>query len=750
MRWIPLGALLILLILASCAQGPKLQVDIETESLSLSSGKAPIVVRNVATNLAVLDWSIETEADWINFSHSSGKLDPGGLQEVTLSLKPNVTIGDYNDTVTVTGVDVLPVEIPVEAIVAGCANLSTQNGAPTTNLSAQMLELYDPQAAYVPGEVLIQYKNNVKGQQLQTLSTNLAKRYNYRVVRSGDVNMPDVVAIEGDVEAAANLIAKDPNIAYAQPNYYLKRMSVNDPYYDQQWYISDYGLPAAWETIDLAKQRSQAPVVVAVIDSGVQTDHEDLFENVLSGCDIFNSDSNPNSVEDDHGTHVAGIIASTSNNSKGLTGVVKDANVAILPVKVFDDTGSIATSEKAANAIRWSAGLFVPGFNSNPTPADILNLSLGRAGNDPVLNAAIADVVAAGKLVFAASGNLGKSNGIYTPSNAPDAIAVGSIDSNLERSSFSNYDSTGAKTVKLMAPGGTLVSGKPSLCQNTRNPYYIASTLPGNSYGCLSGTSMATPYVAGVAALVWAQNRNWTAQQVQDRLFNTTYKDPSWDSNEYGLGIVCADAALGLATNCGGLGTTTSPNSPTNPTNPTSPTDPTDPTEPTDPTDPTEPTEPTDSTDPTEPTDPTDSADPTEPTDPTDPTGTTEPSPTTSANQCIGDMVWNDANQDGIFDTGELGIANVSLELYKEVGTPDGIINGQDSLVETLVTDADGKYNFCNLEAHPTYYIIKMTSSTGEVGGPLEGATLTASPSVSIALSAEQARADIDFGYSLP
>ncbi len=742
----PFATLLCLLALASCVEGPKLQVDIETESISLSSGSAPIVVRNVSTSLAVLEWSIETEADWVEVSHRAGKLDPGQLQEVTLSLKPNITIGNYSDTITVTGVDVLPVNVPVEAIVAGCANLATQGplADPIENLSTQMLDIFNPQDEYVPGEVLVRYKDDglssVKGTQLQTLSTELSQRYNFRTLRSGDMIGPDVVSVQGDVETAAELISQDPNVAYAQPNYYLKRLQVNDPFYDQQWYLSDYGVPAAWGQIDIAKQRGQAPVVVAVIDSGVQTDHEDLFENVLSGCDIFDSDSNPNSVEDVHGTHVAGIVAAMSNNSTGVSGVVGEANVAILPVKVFDDTGNIATSEKAANAIRWSGGLFVPGFNSNPTPADILNLSLGRAGNDPVLNAAIADVVAAGKIVFAASGNLGKSNGIYTPSNAPDAIAVGSIDSNLERSSFSNYDSTGTKTVKLMAPGGTLVSGKPSLCANTRNPYYIASTLPGNAYGCLSGTSMATPYVAGVAALVWAQNRNWTAQQVQDRLFETAYRRSDWDTNEYGLGLVCADAALGLSTSCGQLGTTTSPTSPTNPTNPTTPTEPISPTNP----------EPTSPADPADPADPIDPNNPTDPSSPTDPTSPTDPEPVTSPNQCIGDMVWNDTNQDGVFDAGESGIANVSLQLYKELGTADGIITGQDTLVETVLTDAEGKYNFCNLEANPIYYVVKMNSSAGEAGGPLEGGTLTASPSVSITLGSEQKREDIDFGYALP
>ncbi len=701
MRWIPFGALLLLLILASCVEGPKLQVDIETESVNLSTGQAPIVVRNVATNLAVLDWSIETEAEWIDFSHQSGQLNPGELQEVTLSLKPNVSIGDYKDVIAITGVDVLPVNVPVEAVVAGCANLSTLRN-PVDNLSTQMLNLYDSEAAYVPGEVLIRYKNTIaKGTQLRSVSTDLAKRYNFRTLRSGEMIAPDVVAVEGDVEEAAARIAQDPSVAYAQPNYYLKRQSVNDPFYDQQWYISDFGLPEAWETIDLAKQRGQASVVVAVIDSGVQVNHEDLFENVLSGCDIFDSDSNPNSIEDAHGTHVAGIISAMSNNAKGVTGVVRDANVAILPVKVFDDTGNIATSEKAANAIRWSAGLFVPGFNPNPTPADILNLSLGRAGNDPALNAAIADVVAAGKLVFAASGNLGKSNGIYTPANAPDAIAVGSIDSDLDRSSFSNYDSTGTKTVKLMAPGGTLTTGKPALCADTRNPYYIASTLPGNSYGCLSGTSMATPYVAGVAALVWAQNRNWTAKQVEERLFSTTYKDPSWNSNEFGLGLVCADAALGLSTTCGNVGTTASTTAPTNPTSPTSP---------------------------------------------TDPVVVANTSPT----QCIGDLVWNDTNQDRNFDADESGISGVSIELYKENGTADGIIDAGDSLVATEITDVNGNYNFCNLEANPTYYVVKMKTSPNDSAGPLAGAILTAAPNVSITLPEEEAREDIDFGYSLP
>ena len=127
------------------------------------------------------------------------------------------------------------------------------------------------------------------------------------------------------------------------------------------------------------------------------------------------------------------------------------------------------------------------------------------------------------------------------PASSPTAVAVGSVNSNFERSSFSLFNALGGPTVDLMAPGGFhLQSGDA-----------IYSTQLGGGYSYLAGTSMATPYVAGVAALIWSHEPTLDASAVGERLRATAYAAPTWNANEYGAGVVCADRAVGLATQCG-------------------------------------------------------------------------------------------------------------------------------------------------------------------------------------------------------
>src|SRR5690606_35505872 len=146
-------------------------------------------------------------------------------------------------------------------------------------------------------------------------------------------------------------------------------------------------------------------------------------------------------------------------------------------------------------AIRWSAGLVVPGIASNPHPADVINLSLGVAGSYPALDAVAVDAWNAGSLLVAAAGNhtgAMPDPGVLSPANSPCVIAVGSVDSDYDASTFSNR----GPQIELVAPGGF----------NNTGCLKVVSTLPPPAtHGCMSGTSMAAPFVAGVAALVIGQ-----------------------------------------------------------------------------------------------------------------------------------------------------------------------------------------------------------------------------------------------------
>ena len=140
-------------------------------------------------------------------------------------------------------------------------------------------------------------------------------------------------------------------------------------------------------------------------------------------------------------------------------------------------------------------------------------------------------------VLFASAGNNGVT-GVQSPANAPDVIAVGSVNSSRQRSAFS---ATGPE-LDLMAPGGI----GPASCGS------VPSTFPNSTYACLQGTSMASPFAAGVAALLLGQDPTLTPTEIKVQLTSTALFDAGFmTENEYGSGIVCADAALGLATQCG-------------------------------------------------------------------------------------------------------------------------------------------------------------------------------------------------------
>ncbi|ADI15282.1 S8 family serine peptidase [Truepera radiovictrix] len=438
-----------------------------------------------------------------------------------------------------------------------------------------------PDAAFVPGRLLVRYRDGDQGDlgrapigrglgqppltaqaRLQGLARDVQRDYGLQPLAGAgapQVGVPDLVAVpEGaDVLELAERLSADPRVAYAEPDYYLYPLGLtsaalpNDPLLHEQWHLLDFGLPQAW-----ALETGKSDIVLAVLDSGVDLAHEDLAGRILPGCDVYNEDNDPSpgspaqlGANQRHGTHVAGIALASGDNGVGVAGVAY-TGVRLLPVKVFDDSGRdtqrTATSV-VARAIRWSAGLSVEGMNRNPNPAHIINLSLGGRGTVQTLNDAVADARRAGTLVIAASGNSESDDAIYAPANAPGAIAVGSVDQSGRRSYFSNYSRAG-RSVDLMAPGG-MGNNACGAIFSTLSPAYEGATE--SAYGCEQGTSMAAPFVAGVAALVWSQNPELSRAEVEARLLSSTLFTDEMNPAEYGAGILCADRALGADTLCG-------------------------------------------------------------------------------------------------------------------------------------------------------------------------------------------------------
>lgn len=311
-----------------------------------------------------------------------------------------------------------------------------------------------------------------------------------------------------NTDKAIEKIDKDPNVEYVEPNY-LRKASVtpNDYYYSLQWGLEKIKAPSGWNY----ETGGSNQVIIAVVDTGVDLNHPDLSAKIVAGKDIVNDD---NTAQDDHGhgTHVAGIAAASTNNSLGVAGVSWQAK--IMPIKVLDSDGS-GYDSWVAQGIREAVD----------RGADIINMSLGGAGYSETLRSATDYAYANNVLVVAAAGNSGDSTMLY-PAGNPNVMGVGATNKSDTRAEFSTYNSS----VDISAPGDTIAS----------TYWYYGSHV----YAYLSGTSMATPYVAGLAALVKSKWPSYSASQVAGRIMD--FSDdlgPYGRDNYYGHGrINVADA----------------------------------------------------------------------------------------------------------------------------------------------------------------------------------------------------------------
>lgn len=255
------------------------------------------------------------------------------------------------------------------------------------------------------------------------------------------------------------------NIKFKLPKYEIEEILQLSSEQQMGWSISAFNIPDVWSVTDGEGSR------VAVLDSGCDLDHPDLADNLLPGINFLNLNKSPQD-DNSHGTHSTGIIVA-ENNDIGMIGVAPKAKV--MPVKILDNKGS-GDMENVVKGIRWAVD----------NGADIISMSLGCPRPIQNVRKAIQYAESKGIPVFCAAGNAGKTSELFYPANYKETIAVGSIDSNLMRSSFSN---TG-ENLDFMAPGGK-----------------IFSTIPDNWYGYMSGTSMACPFVTGIAALCLSYQR---------------------------------------------------------------------------------------------------------------------------------------------------------------------------------------------------------------------------------------------------
>ncbi|MFM0339535.1 S8 family serine peptidase [Paraburkholderia fungorum] len=303
-----------------------------------------------------------------------------------------------------------------------------------------------------------------------------------------------------EAKAFMRAIASDPNVEYVEPDTEMSTTMVpNDPEYFRQWSLTSNQTPkntapgiraeGAW---DVANGSGS---VIAVIDNGV-TSHSDLNANILPGYDFTAKDrggngTNPGLTTETcavqwHGTHVAGIAAALTNNGSGIAGVSPAAK--IVPVRVLNACGKGYTSD-IADGIVWAAGGSLSGVSRNAYPAKVINVSLGGGGVcETTLQDAIDYATGQGAVVVAAAGNDGNSATNFSPANCRNVINVGGSNRYGARWLSSDY----GPTVDIAAPADSIWS-----------TYNSGTAAPGNeSYAFLAGTSMATPMVSGVVALM--------------------------------------------------------------------------------------------------------------------------------------------------------------------------------------------------------------------------------------------------------
>ncbi len=373
------------------------------------------------------------------------------------------------------------------------------------------------------------------------------------------------------VDAYAADLEADPAVAYVEIDQVLTTQQ-SDPRTDEQWH---YNEPTGGIGLDDALAVSTgAGATVSVIDTGIVS-HPDLNSQVVGGYDFisdtfisrdgngrdddfsdegdWNSDASQCRVSDSswHGSHVAGTVAAVQGNGEGGQGVAPDADIVV--ARALGRCGGF-TSDIAA-AIVWSAGGSVTGLPANPNPADVINMSLGGGGScGSTTQSAIDQARSLGATVVVAAGNSSSDASGFNPANCDGVITVASTNRAGERSFFSNFGSL----VELAAPGGGSGGGVLSTIDSG------ATTPQGPTYAAYQGTSMATPHVAGVAALLIGADAGLTPDEVADAIVSTTRAFPGSCSG-CGSGILDSPDALAAVGGGGGPAPTDPPTEPTDP-----------------------------------------------------------------------------------------------------------------------------------------------------------------------------------------
>ncbi|MDR6980003.1 serine protease [Streptomyces sp. 3330] len=382
-----------------------------------------------------------------------------------------------------------------------------------------------------------------------------------------------LVDLGDDVTQAevADVVAQyraDPQVAYVVPDRLNQpKADPNDTEYTKQWDLFEttagMNVPGAWAT------STGTGVTVAVIDTGYVA-HTDLAANIVGGYDFIadtavsvdgdGRDANPADPGDYyaadecgsgvpasnsswHGTHVAGTIAAVTNNNKGVAGIAYGAKIS--PVRVLGKCGGYDSD--IIDAITWASGGTVSGVPANSNVAKVINMSLGGDGAcTSATQSAITAAVNRGTTVVVAAGNESDNVANHSPGNCDNVISVAATNRTGAKASYSNYGSL----VDISAPGGQTSTGTANGILSTLNSG--TRTPSSESYAYYQGTSMATPHIAGLVALVKSANSALTPAQIETAIKNNARALPGACSGGCGAGLADATRTVQAVSGSGG------------------------------------------------------------------------------------------------------------------------------------------------------------------------------------------------------
>jgi subtilisin family serine protease len=397
--------------------------------------------------------------------------------------------------------------LPAPAFAAAAAGSS--ESAPLVQAFAEAEEA----GACVEGELLVIFKENVGEPEAE----NAVEAVDGEILDIADIPGEEALAAlvelpeDATPSEAAETLSQDPTVDFVQPNYIYEladgeeiapAFSSDDTYAPNSWHLDGIGVAAAWDT--LAAIGSKPRVRVAVLDNNAYMAHEDLAANMRadlardfsSGLELAPRGSDYEA----HATHVSGIIGAAANNGKGVAGVAAGKSggiVEIVPINVFSGDG--ATSYALTEAIGYAVGIH----------AKVINMSLGFIADtnyDKHLKNTVSNAISSGVTVVCAAGNVTTRKPPFPvlPSDFDGVVSVVNLDKNDRRHSSSNYGG-----LRDISAPGTEIAG--------------ASTSPAGSseYAAMTGTSMASPVVAGVAAMMLYVNGDLSPAEIEDILKKT-------------------------------------------------------------------------------------------------------------------------------------------------------------------------------------------------------------------------------------